>query len=409
MVTSPSPAAGPRTVAAHHDAVLALGSPLPAVTVTLADAVGAALADDVVSPIALPSFDNSAMDGYALRAADLGVVPVTLPVSADIPAGQLDVAPLEPGSAARIMTGAPLPAGADTVVQVEWTDGGLTTVRLHRVPDRGANIRRAGEDTPAGVVVLRAGTEVTPAAVGLLAALGLAEVRVHRRPVVGVLATGSELVAPGRPLAVGEIYDSNAALLAAVLTAAGARVVVLDRVPDDPPRAAAVLDAALATLDLLVTSGGISAGAYEVVKDVLAPRGVTFVRVAMQPGGPQGLGTVADPNGRAVPVVTLPGNPVSTFVSAEIFVRPLVRRLLGHRVVDRPAHRAALTDPLTRRDGRTQLRRGRHLPDTATVRLVGGAGSHLLAALADSDCLVEIPPGEGTLAAGTVVTVYPTG
>ncbi len=406
-----------RSVSEHRAAVLELAVELPTGLAALAEADGLALAEDVVSELPLPNFDNSAMDGYAVRSADVAAAPVRLPVSADIPAGRTDAPPLAPGTAARIMTGAMVPAGADAVVQVEWTDAGAGggpgggpeggAVLVERPVPPGMHIRRAGDDAPAGTRILAAGSELTPAALGVLAAPGRTHAVVRRRAVVGVLATGSELVAPGQPLLPGQIYDSNATMLAACVRATGARPVVIDRVPDTPAEAAAVLDAALDGLDLLVTSGGISAGAFEVVKDVLEPRGVSFVRVAMQPGGPQGLGTLHASDGRPVPVVTLPGNPVSSYVSYELFVRPLVRRMLGHTVLDRPRYPAVLTGAVERRGDRVQFRRGRHDTASGRVSVHGGAGSHLLAMLAGADCLVEVPPGQGVLAAGSTVTVLP--
>jgi molybdopterin molybdotransferase len=272
-----------RSVAEHREAVLNLVAPLPSERVALVDAEGAALANNVVAGIALPSFDNSAMDGYAVRAAEVASVPVQLPVVMDIPAGSGLPEPLKAGAVARIMTGAPVPEGADSVVPVEWTDAGEAVVRINDAAQLGANIRRRGEDVAPGDMVLSAGDELTPSRIGLLAALGMHEVDVGRRPRVGVVSTGSELVEPGHPLPDGAIFDSNSPLLTALVRRAGAIAVPHPPLPDDPDSAAAALERLVADVDVLVTSGGISAGAYEVVKDVFAVAGgVEFVRVAMQ-------------------------------------------------------------------------------------------------------------------------------
>lgn len=387
-----------RTVEEHRAAVLALVQPLPTVTVPLSEACGCALATNIAAPFPLPAFDNSAMDGYAVRAAEIAAPPVTLPVTADIPAGRGDLQPLAPGSAQRIMTGAPVPPGADAVVPVEWTDAGLTQVRIDRAPELGANIRRTGEDLARGEIVLRAGDEVTAARIGLLAALGEPTVAVVRRPRVAVLATGSEVIEPGNPLAPGQIYNSNGPLLAAQVCAAGAVPTQLPAVSDDVDTFRAALDEAVAWADLIVTAGGISAGAYEVVKDALPS--ADFVQVAMQPGRPQGTAAV---NG--VPLIAVPGNPVSAFVSFEVFVRPALRLLLGHRVLTRPTLRARLAESVDSRAGLRQFRRGWLDQQAGTVQVVGGSGSHLLGSLAQANCLAVVPEDVVYLDAGAEVAV----
>jgi molybdopterin molybdotransferase len=405
-----------RSVDEHRAAVAALLAPAAATEdVPVAAALGRVLAADVVAGVSLPAFDNSAMDGYAVRAADLAGAgpdaPVVLPVAADIPAGRSDVPPLGPGTVHRIMTGAPLPAGADAVLPVEQTDGGVTRVSLGAVPEVGAFVRRAGEDVTAGDVVLPAGTVLGPAQVGVAAAVGAATVPVHRRPVVLVLSTGSELVEPGRPLRPGQIYESNGPMLAAAVTEAGGRAELLRFVPDDVGeflgRLAERLSGRAADdrVDLVLTSGGVSAGAYEVVKDAFTGRGVEFGKVAMQPGGPQGAGRVAELGG--VAVVTLPGNPVSSHVSFEVFVRPALRAVLGHPRPHRPVRRAVLGERWTSPPGRRQFRRGVLDPDGRTVREVGTAGSHMLGALARAECLVVVPEGTTELAPGSDVEIWP--
>jgi molybdopterin molybdotransferase len=399
-----------RTVEEHRAAVAALLPPMPAEEVRIAQARGRVLASDVVAAVSLPSFDNSAMDGYAVRAAELlgngDGEPVELPVGADIPAGRLDVPPLEPGTAHRIMTGAALPAGADAVVPVEETDGGTGTVRVTAVPEPGAYVRYTGEDVRAGDVVLRAGTVLGPAQIGVAAAVGCATVSVRRRPRVLVLSTGSELVAPGTKLQPGQIYESNGPMLAAAVEDAGGQAELLRFVPDDVEQFLDRLRQRLDTgqVDLVLTSGGVSAGAYEVVRDAFTGRGVEFGRVAMQPGGPQGAGRVAELGG--VCVVTLPGNPVSTHVSFEVFVRPALRASFGHPHPERPLVTATLSEHWRSPAGRRQFRRGLLDAVEGTVQEVGTSASHMLGSLARADCLVVVPEDVTELEAGTAVELW---
>ncbi len=388
-----------RTVEEHQAAVAALVAPLGEETVPLAAAHGRVLAHDVSAPVALPGFDNSAMDGYAARWAEVAGAPVRLPVAEDIPAGRTDVVPLAPGTVHRIMTGAPLPPGADVVIPVELTDAGTETVEIREALPLGRHVRPAGQDIAAGAVVLAAGAPLGAAQLGVAAAVGLESLPVRRRPRVLVLSTGSELVAPGRPLLHGQIYESNSALLVAAVQEAGGEARQLHFVPDDVAQFLGTVRAELAGADLLLTSGGVSAGAYEVVKDAFGTLGtVGFTKVAMQPGGPQGAGTVD-----GVPVVTLPGNPVSAFVSFEVFVRPALRRALGHATPDRLRVPARLTGALDSPPGRRQFLRGRY--DGGRVSQVGGPGSHLVAHLARANCLVVVPEDVTAMPAGAEVDV----
>ena len=381
-----------RTVAEHQAVVAELIAATPVEQRDLATALNAVLAQDLRAAIPLPPFDNSAMDGYAVLAADVrgadADAPVELPVEHDIPAGRVDVPPLRPGTAHRIMTGAPIPAGADAVVPVEHTDRGLHRVRIESAPAPGEFVRAAGEDAPEGAVLVSAGTVLTAPRIGVAAAVGARTLPVRRAPRVLVLSTGSELVAQGSPLRPGQIYESNGPMLAAAVRDAGGEAELLRFVPDDVEQFSATLAGRLDEVDLVITSGGVSAGAYEVVKDALTGRGVEFVSVAMQPGGPQGAGRVD-----GVPVVTLPGNPVSSQVSFEVFVRPALRAAYGHPHPGRPVVRARLAEALDSPAGKRQFRRGTVDAVAGTVRALGGPGSHLLSALASADCLIVLPEG----------------
>jgi molybdopterin molybdotransferase len=397
-----------RSVEEHQRVVTELIAARPATAADLRDAEGLVLAADVTAALSLPVFDNSAMDGYAVRADDVASAtpesPVKLPVAGDIPAGRIDVAALGPGSAHRIMTGAPIPAGATAIVPVEATDGRTDVVTITEPSPAGRHIRRAGEDVAAGTTVLRAGQVLTPAAIGLAAALGLNKLAVIPRQRVLVISTGSELVSPGAALRPGQIYESNSVMLAAAIREAGAEVVAAMTTSDDVEQFTAVLDQYAAESDLIITSGGVSAGAYEVVKDAFGragDRGVEFVKVAMQPGMPQGTGRVA-----STPIVTVPGNPVSALVSFEVFIRPALRSAMGLPAPHRPRRSAALTETLTAPPGKRQFRRGVFDATTNTVASHGPAGSHHVRYLASANCLIDIPADATEVAAGTQVQVW---
>jgi molybdopterin molybdotransferase len=400
-----------RSVDDHLAECLAAVGPLPPLDVELFDAADCLLVEDVVAPVSLPSFDNSAMDGYAVQAADVAragdEAPITLPVVGDLPAGSGEHLRLTQGTAIRIMTGAPLPDGADSVVPVEDTDAGVARVQIRRPAAEGAYLRRVGEDVRAGDVVLRAGVRLSPRHLGLLAAIGRDRVLVRPRPRVVVVSTGSELVDPGRPLGFGQIHDSNAYLLAAAATELGAVATRVGPVEDDAQVFLSTLEDQLGRADLVVTSGGVSAGAFDTVKEVLRELGtVTFTKVAMQPGMPQGFGSLTALGGREVPIFTLPGNPVSSAVSFEVFVRPVIRKMRGEETLHRHAVRAAATRDWRSPEGKRQFVRAvleRRLDGHHQVTPVGGQGSHLVADLAHATCLAVVPEGVGQVRAGDLL------
>ena len=396
-----------RSVEEHQRVIARLISPRQAGGAPLADALGLVLADDVIAGLYLPVFDNSAMDGYAVRVEDVAGAsasePVKLVVAEDIPAGRIDSPILVPGTAHRIMTGAPMPPGATAVVPVERTDGRVDTVTISASATPGQHIRRAGEDVAVGTRVLDAGRVVTPAVLGLVAALGLGELPVIGRQRVLVISTGSELVAPGAALLPGQIYESNAIMLAAAAQEAGAEVVAVLTCDDDIERFTAMLDSYADRADLIITSGGISAGAYEVVKDALEGDDgrVEFIKVAMQPGMPQGAGTVHD-----TAIVTLPGNPVSALVSFEVLIRPALRAAMGFPQPNRPLRFGVLAEPITSPAGKRQFRRGVYDPDTGIVLSYGPPASHHLRWLASANCLLDIAAEVTALDAGDRVELW---
>ncbi|WP_030546401.1 gephyrin-like molybdotransferase Glp [Streptomyces albus] len=453
--------------------------PLEPLELQLLDAQGCVLVEDVTAAVALPPFDNSSMDGYAVRTADVADAteesPAVLTVIGDIAAGSGRLPTIRPGEAARIMTGAPLPPGADTVVPVEWTDGGagggpataMTAhsaapegaageVRVHRPAEAGAHIRSRGGDVSAGSPVLSAGTLLGPPQIGLLAAIGRATVRVRPRPRVVVMSTGSELVPPGTQPGPGQIHDSNSFALTAAARDAGAIAYRVTAVADDAASLRSAVEDQLLRADLVVTSGGVSVGAYDVVKEAFsgdapedlpadqsadrpaepgaetdarpetgepgterAPGGaaetgaaaatpavettepgatpaataapgpgrVDFRKLAMQPGKPQGFGRVGPDR---TPLLALPGNPVSAYVSFELFVRPAIRALMGFAPDGRETIRAICPEGIASSpEGKRQFLRGRYADGLVTP--VGGPGSHLVKALADADALIVVP------------------
>ena len=389
-------------VADHIERVDALLAPLRSrgsERLPLLAALGRVTAEQVVSPMALPPFRNSQMDGFAVRAFDVSAAPVELPVVREIAAAAGEAGELQPGTAIRIMTGAPIPSGADAVVPVEDTrvDGDVVTIARGRAA--GEYVREAGSDLVAGAALLPAGLRLASRHLAALAAAGLDSVAVRALVRVAVISTGSELVEPGSPLGPGQIPDANGVALAAVVRAAGADLVAQGRVFDEPATLAAVFDEAIAAgAELLLTSGGVSMGDHEVVRDLLEPEGAHVDVLAMQPGGPQAVATW-----HGVPVVCFPGNPVSSQLSFELFVAPLLRELSG--LPQRIHTTLRLETPVTSIPGRRQFLRGLRL-EGDRVATVSGPGSHLVAGLAASDVIIEVPEDVVDLPAGAEVQTW---
>jgi molybdopterin molybdotransferase len=386
--------------------VIGACGPLPPVTVGFLDADGLVLAADVVAAEQVPPFDNSAVDGYAVIAADTAVTPVELAVVDEVAAGASSSRVLQRGEAIRIMTGAPLPAGADAVVMVEVTGRvGDDRVRISGSVAAGDAVRRAGDDVQPGDLLFTAGTVVAPAVLGVLASVNASEVTVHPRARVAVLSTGDELVEDGGPLRPGQIRESNRRMLAAMLRDAGCDVVDHGIVRDDEVALEAVLRQAAADCDAIVTSGGVSMGDYDVVKAVLGRiADMTWMQIAIKPAKPFAFGTLD-----GTPVFGLPGNPVSSLVSFEMLARPALRRMMGHPRLARPSVVAIADHELHRRpDGKVHLMRV-----TATfeddgrchVRPGRAQGSHQLAATALTNAIAVVPDGDGVPAGAEVAVL----
>ncbi|SDS31556.1 molybdotransferase-like divisome protein Glp [Microlunatus soli] len=409
----PEPGAGGlRAMADHRAYLLSCIEPLPPFGQQILDSVGLSLCEDVVAGVSMPRFDNSAMDGYAVRAADVQnateQTPVSLPVVGEVQAGSPAPHTLSPGTAMKIMTGAALPEGADAIVPYEATDRGAEDVRINEPSINGQHVRRVGEDVNEGDTVLRAGDRLTSRSIGLLAAIGVDQVMVRPRPRVVVVSTGSELVEPGLALQNDQqIYDSNSYMLAAAAKAAGAQVFRVGRVPDDPAQLKQVISDQLVRADLILTTGGVSQGDYDIVKQVLPELGpCDFSGVAMQPGKPQGFGLIGEDQ---TPIIMMPGNPVSAFVSFEAFVRPVLRKLAGVEPFVRPTVRLTAARAITSVPGKLQFARGVVRTDDQghrTVDLAGGHGSHLLGGLSLSDALLLIDEETDFVAAGDEIDCW---
>ena len=384
--------------------------PMAPVDVDFEQAHGLVLAADVVAAEQVPPFANSAVDGYAVRAADVAAAPVELAVVAEVAAGAATDRVLGQGEAIRIMTGAPIPDGADAVVMVEDTERvGDARVHIARSVVSGVAVRPAGDDVQPGDLLFTAGTVVTPAIVGVLASVNARTVSAHPRARVAVLSTGDELVEDGGPLRPGQIRESNRRMLAGMLREAGCDVVDYGTVADDEAALESVLRRAAGECDAIVTSGGVSMGEYDVVKAVLGRiADMTWMQIAIKPAKPFAFGTLG-----GTPIFGLPGNPVSSIVSFEMLARPALRRMMGHRRLARPSHVAITDDGVKRRpDGKVHLVRVAATFENdgrCHVRSVGAQGSHQLAATALSNALAVVPDGEGVPPGAEVAVVMMVG
>ena len=401
----------------HLAEILATITPLTPTELGLNDIGGLVLAEDVSAVSALPSFDNSGMDGYAVRVEDVAAAteekPVTLPVTAEVAAGDTGAYALQPGTAIKIMTGAMLPHGAEAVVPVEWTDGGSARVSIRAGAAYGNAVRLAGEDAKAGEVLVTAGTRLRPMHVAVIAAAGRGSVLVRPRPRVVVLSTGNELAEPGTPLVPGRIWDSNSFMLAAAAREAGCLAYRQAILPDHPDEVLPAIEDQLVRADLMVTTGGVSMGGeHDVVKAALQQLGtITFRKVAMQPGMPQGFGTIALPAaatpaaGDRVPIFTLPGNPVSAYVSFQVFARPAIAALQGYDGLGLEKVQAELTGPLRSPPGRRSFLRGVLDRAAGKVTPLTGQGSHQIATLGKANALVVVPEWVVQMSAGETAEV----
>ena len=387
--------------------------------VGLLEAAGRVLAERIAADRDIPPLANSAMDGYAVQAADLVQPPARLRVVGEVAAGYVSQARVEPGTAVRIMTGAPLPAGADTVVRFEDTRRDGDEVEIVKAPLPGANVRPEGEDVRAGQVVLEPGKVLRPQEIGMLAAVGRVEVAVVRRPRVAILATGDEVVPPGQPPGPGQIHDANSYTVAAQVQAYGALPLLLGVARDQEEWVRRGMREALAQgADLIITSGGVSVGDFDLVKQVLAAEGeMHFWSLNVKPGRPLAFGLLSPlplregqgegGHREGVPLLGLPGNPVAAMVSTELFARPALLKMQGFTDWSRPAIRARLAEPIARKDGRRHYLRVR-LQETEAgyqATLTGDQGSGILYSLVQADGLAVIPEEAGSLPAGAEVQV----
>lgn len=392
----------------YRDEVLALVDPLPSERVDLADGLGRVLRADLIARGDVPAFANSAMDGYAVRWSEVKVGPVTLRVVGDVAAGSGDDPALAPGECVRIMTGAPVPGATDSVVPVELTDEGAEVVTIHELPRQGegAHVRHAGEDISAGDVVLRSGARLGAAELSAAAGAGHGSAVVGRRPVVGIAATGDELVAPGGDLGRGQIYESNGTHLGAAVVAHGGAARRHGTIRDDVAAFVDALDDLSQGCDLVVLTGGVSVGAYDVARIALEEHAeATFRHVRIQPGKPQGWARWRG----TTPVLALPGNPVSAAISFEVFGRPMLERMLGQ--VTHPSLGRAVADaPWRSPSGRRQLVPVVLRSDEAGVLRAApahrrGSASHMVTSLAGAHALATVPEDVEQVAAGDLVEI----
>jgi molybdopterin molybdotransferase len=397
------------TVDEHVERIVESLEPLHPYDQPLLEALGLPVCENITAPMDLPAFDNSAMDGYAVYFDDVVTAsedhPVHLPVVGEMAAGQTKLFALSPGTAVRIMTGAPVPHGADAIVPVEWTDGGVASVRITKAPQLDQHVRHKGEDVQVGDVLLEDGSILGPRQLGLLASVGRSQVRSRPRPRIVIMSTGAELREPGTALGHDSVYDANSYMLAAAARTAGAIAYRVGIVSDDPNDFRDALSDQLVRADLVITSGGVSKGAYDVVKEVLSELGtVSFGEVGMQPGKPQGFGFVGEDS---TPIITLPGNPVSSYVSFEVFVVPAIRRMMGRLPYRRPMVRALCSQGFSSIPGRQQYVRAQFEIDGkgAHVAPIGGHGSHLVGDLSEANSLIVVPSEVTSVQGGSQVQV----
>jgi len=384
-----------------------VGGPVPPEVVPVTRALARVLAVDVQAPFDVPPADNSAVDGYAVGSGDIpGSGTRELEVVGDLAAGAVFDGALRAGQALRIMTGAPMPAGADTVYPQEVVEHGGGRVRIGPIA-KGVNVRLRGEDVEAGGIVIEHGTVLRPQEIGLVTSLGIWQVSVHRRPRVALLSTGDEVAEPGTPRRPGQIYDSNRFTLRGSIEQAGGEVLDLGIVPDARDELTARLREAAAMADAVVTSGGVSVGAHDLVKDVLAELGtIDFWQVAMQPGRPLAFGRLA-----GTTFFGLPGNPVASLLAFMLFVRPALWKLAGRRRLFPPAWQAQAMEPLRKRTGRREFKRGilAYRDGRWEVRTTGPQGSGILSSMVAGNCLIVLEEDRGDVAAGEIVMVEPFG
>ncbi len=382
-----------------------LAVPVPPEVLPVTRARARVLAGDVEAPFDVPPADNSAVDGYAIGSADIPPAGTReLDVVGDLAAGGVFAGPLGAGQALRIMTGAPMPAGADTVYPQEVVERAGDRVRVGRI-DKGVNVRMRGEDVEAGGIVIERGTVLRPQEIGLITSLGIWQVSVHRRPRVALLSTGDEVIEPGTPRRPGQIYDANRFTLRGSVEQCGGDVLDLGIVPDARDALSARLREAAAMADVVLTSGGVSVGVYDLVKDVLAELGtIDFWQVAMQPGRPLAFGRIGDTT-----FFGLPGNPVASLLAFMLFVRPALWKLGGRRRLFPPTWQARTLEPLRKRAGRREFKRGvlAYHDGDWQVRITGPQGSGILSSMVAGNCLIVLEEERGEVAAGELVTVEP--
>ena len=389
-----------------QDRILAqVSGPLPVELLPVTRALGRVVADDVRAPFDVPPADNSAVDGYAVSSADIPAIGSRLlDVIADLPAGSVFDGVVGHGQALRIMTGAPMPRGADTVYPQEIVDREGERVRVGPL-DKGVNVRRRGEDVTAGTTVIQAGTVLRPQEIGLATSLGLWQLGVHMRPRVALLSTGDEVAEPGQPRRPGQIYDSNRFTLRGLVEQCGGEVIDVGIVPDVREELRARLLEASVVADVVVTSGGVSVGMYDLVKDVLAEvGGIDFWQVAMQPGRPFAVGAIGPAH-----FFGLPGNPVASMLAFMLFVRPALFKLAGRRRLYPESWPARAAEPMRKKPGRREFKRGilRLDKDGWAVRTTGPQGSGILSSMVSGNCLIVLEEERGDVAAGESVLVEP--